>query len=70
VPAILPGLPVANHPQFPGFWDRYAHSFNTLAAQLEEVQIDISLLRKVVNATQDLERLSFDYTMKNLKGEM
>ena len=57
----LKGLPVCNHQFFGVFWNRYAESFNKLAEKIEAVGIDVTELREVIYAAQDIERLSFVY---------
>lgn len=52
------GLPVAEHKQFPEVYNEYVSKYNRLAECMDKVGIDIGMLRDVVSATQDLERLS------------
>ena len=60
----LKGFPVGNHPQFGEYWGCYSNAFNKLAEQLNNKQI--KELHAVINAAQDIERLSFRYNLPSI----
>ena len=62
----LNGLSGTEHPNFDEYWDRYVKSFNSLVQKLEKTGIEITELRELIAAVQDMERLSFWQSLRML----
>lgn len=62
----LNGLSATEHPNFSEYWDRYVKSFNSLVQKLEKTGIEITELRELIAAVQDMERLSFWQSLRML----
>lgn len=59
-------FPVAGHPLYGNFKNRFDNAYDLLAKQLQDACIDVELLNEVVDATEQLERLSFIHTLERL----
>ncbi len=59
-------LPVTEHPYFGEFWNRYTNSFNSLSEKLDHAGIEITELNEVIEAVQDVERLSFWQSIREI----
>ncbi len=61
---VLNGLQSSGHPNFNEYWNRYANHYNSLVQKMEQKGIEISELQEVIEAVQDVERLSYWHSLK------